>query len=319
MMNVFWDHKSWICVLMGTENMRSSFQLVSFVDFSATVLSLAGIEPPEYMHGQPFLGKYADKPREYIHSYRGRMDERIDLVRAVRDKEFLYVRNFMPHRMYGQHLNYLWKAPAMQSWYEEFEKGNLNEVQRCFFETKPAEELYNVSSDPHNVKNLADGPNYSDVLKRMRQENIRWMKERDDLGVIPEETINAIRGERALYDAVRADDVPIDSIIETADQASRASSEDLASLAEKLDHSNEAIRFWAATAFSVADAEPQKYEEVLLNHAEDESPTVRIAIAEALFRYGQKDKALDMLQQTLDEPGGFLKLRAINTLQALHL
>src|SRR5699024_7414096 len=159
------------------------------------------------------------------------------------------------------------------------------------------------------VDNLADDPEYSDVLKRMRKENIRWMKEMDDLGVIPEEIINSIRGERALYDAVRADGMPIDHIIETANQASRASSDDLAQLAEKLDHSNEAIRFWAGTAFSVADAEPQRYEDVLLNHIEDNSPTVRIAIAEALFRYGRKDKALDMLQQTLDEPGSFLKLR----------
>ncbi len=293
-------------------------RLVSFVDFPATVLSLAGIKPPEYMHGKSFLGAYAEEPREYIHSYRARMDERIDLVRAVRDKEYLYVRNFMPHRIYGQHLNYLWKAPSMQSWHDAYRKGNLNEVQRRFFETKPAEELYKISADPHNVNNLAGDPQYREVLARMRRENISWMKKMDDLGVIPEEMINPIRGDRALYDAVREDDFPTKEVIETADRASRASPQDLASLAEKLEHPNPAIRFWAATGFSVAGPEPEQYEEVLLNHTEDEAPTVRIAIAEALYRYGNKAKALAMLDEELDRAPGFAKVRALNTLQALH-
>src|SRR5699024_7605737 len=123
-------------------------RLVSFVDFPVTVLSLAGIKPPEYMDGKAFLGEYEQEPRQYVHAYRGRMDERIDLVRAVRDKQFLYVRNFMPHRIYGQHLKYLWKAPSMQSWEEEYKQGNLNDVQQRFFETKQPEELYKISSDP---------------------------------------------------------------------------------------------------------------------------------------------------------------------------
>ncbi|MDZ7691103.1 MAG: sulfatase [Balneolaceae bacterium] len=201
---------------LAPENTERNDRLVSFVDFAPTVLSLAGIEPPEYMHGKPFLGEYADQPREYVHNYRGRMDERFDLVRSVRDKEFLYVRNYMPHRIYGQHLTYLWRAPSMASWHNEFLNSNLNETQRRFFETKPAEELYRIDQDPHNVRNLAGNPEYEDVLSRMRQEHEQWIQEQNDLGFIPEETIDSLRGDQSLYGAVREQQIPLDDIRETA-------------------------------------------------------------------------------------------------------
>ncbi len=107
-------------------DIKRTDRLVSFVDFAPTVLSLAGIDPPDYMHGKAFLGEYSDQLRDYVYTYRGRMDERFDLTRGVRDKQFFYRRNFMPHRKYGQHLAYLWNAPSMQSWHKQYLAGNLD-------------------------------------------------------------------------------------------------------------------------------------------------------------------------------------------------
>ena len=74
-----------------------SDRLISSIDFAPTVLSLAGIQPPQYMQGRSFLGQYADqKPNEYVYSARDRMDSEYDRVRAVRDKRYRYIRNFMP-------------------------------------------------------------------------------------------------------------------------------------------------------------------------------------------------------------------------------
>jgi len=294
-------------------------RLVSFVDFPAAVLSLAGIKPPEYMDGKAFLGEYEQEPRQYVHAYRGRMDERIDLVRAVRDKQFLYVRNFMPHRIYGQHLKYLWKAPSMQSWEEEYKQGNLNDVQQRFFETKQPEELYKISSDPYNVNNLADDPAYSDVLHRMRKVNLDWMLQIKDMGVIPEGRINTIRDDSSLYAAVREQDIPIDMIIKTANKATRAQAQDLDGLVKKLDHPNTSVRFWAATAFSVVDTIPKQYGEVLLNHRNDSSAAVQIVIAEALYKYGNKSVALEILERALEVSKIFVRLRALNTVEALNV
>ena len=70
--------------------------LVSFVDFGATVLSLAGVKIPSYIQGQAFLGEQSAPPRNYVYAARDRMDETYDIIRAVRDKKYKYIRNFEP-------------------------------------------------------------------------------------------------------------------------------------------------------------------------------------------------------------------------------
>ena len=81
----------------------------------------------------------------------------------VRDKKYRYIRNYMPHKIYGQYLEYLWKAPSMGSWEAAYKAGKLNDVQKKFWETKPVEELFDVDADPHNVNNLAGNPKYESV------------------------------------------------------------------------------------------------------------------------------------------------------------
>src|SRR5690606_30013991 len=104
-----------------------------------TLFSLIGIEKPDYLQGSAFLGKQLDPAPEYVHMTRGRMDERIDMVRAVRDKKYRYIRNYMPFHIPLQHLAYLFNAPSAQSWEDEFKAGHLNEVQSAVFRTKPLE------------------------------------------------------------------------------------------------------------------------------------------------------------------------------------
>ena len=79
----------------------TSDRLISFVDLAPTMLSLAGIKPPEWMQGGAFCGKYESPEPEFSFGFRGRMDERYDLVRSVRDKRYMYIRNYMPHRPRG--------------------------------------------------------------------------------------------------------------------------------------------------------------------------------------------------------------------------
>ena len=234
-------------------------RLVSFVDFAATLLSIAGIEPPEFMDGEPFLGEYETEPREYIHMYRGRMDERYDLSRGVRDQDFLYIRNYMPHRIYGQYLNYLWRAPTMQVWEEEYQSGNLNEIQSQFFEPKPAEELYLISKDPYSVNNLAGDPAYQEDLQRLREANSKWIRKINDLGFIPEGILDDVRGDRPLYDAVREDHLMIEEIIETAEMASYQPESNIEELVIRLDHSDASVRFWAAMGIAISGDSADEY------------------------------------------------------------
>ena len=74
-------------------------RLISFVDFAPTLLSMMDIKPPEYMQGSAFEGEYKNsEERKFIHAAADRFDETYDMIRAVRDKRFKYLKNFQPHR-----------------------------------------------------------------------------------------------------------------------------------------------------------------------------------------------------------------------------
>lgn len=171
-----------------------SSELVSFVDYAPTMLNLAGIDIPEHMQGQAFLGPKKPKAREYIYAARDRMDERIDMIRTVRDKKFIYIRNYMPHLPYAQTLDYMERMPTMKDWRQMHADGELNEEQALFFrEEKPVEELYDCIADPDNVHDLANDPAYADTLRRMRAAHEKWVNDTRDVGLIPEPELDAMK------------------------------------------------------------------------------------------------------------------------------
>ncbi len=161
--------------------------LIAFIDFAPTVLSLAGVAIPKHLQGQAFLGSQKAKPRDYVFAARDRMDEAYDIIRAVRDKHFKYIRNYMPHLSRAQDIEYMNRMPIMQEMRRLNAKGKLVGAQKQYFEpTKPVEELYDTLADPHEVNNLVDDPKYNDVLQRLRKVHGEWMKQTRDVGLIPE-------------------------------------------------------------------------------------------------------------------------------------
>jgi arylsulfatase A-like enzyme len=164
--------------------------LVSSIDISATVLRIAGIEPPKHVEGKVFLErdtKRTWKPvnkREYIIAARDRCDETIDRIRCVRTKRYKYIRNFMPERPYTQTNAYKERSYPMLNLMKELHaQGKLTPVQALFMAPrKPDEELYDVRNDPYEVNNLATSPEHRKRLKKMRAVLDKWIKDTSDMG-----------------------------------------------------------------------------------------------------------------------------------------
>ena len=76
------------------------------------------------------------------------MDERYDMVRTVRDKRYLYIKNYMPHKIYGQYIQYMFVTPTTQVWKQLYDEGQLQPPRTYFWETKPSEELFDLENDP---------------------------------------------------------------------------------------------------------------------------------------------------------------------------
>lgn len=170
-------------------------QLISFVDFKSTALSLAGIEPPEYVDGRAFAGEFqSSESRLYIHAAADRFDRQYDTIRAVRDDRFKYLRNYHPEQGYYLPLTYREQMPIMQELLRLRDQNGLTEAQSQWFrESKPAEELFDTLADPHELTNLALDPAYSDKLLELRAELDRWLSGFDDKGMMPEpDLINEI-------------------------------------------------------------------------------------------------------------------------------
>ena len=163
-------------------------QLVSFVDFKSTTLSLAGIKPPAYSDGRAFLGDFIETPaRKYIHAAADRFDNEYDTIRAVRDSRYKYLRNYNLDKAYYLPLPYREQMPIMRELLQLNEQGKLNRFQAQWFrEQKPLEELFDTEIDPYELENLAQDPAYSNKLKELSDELDSWLLEIDDLGFTPE-------------------------------------------------------------------------------------------------------------------------------------
>ncbi|MHC4756045.1 MAG: sulfatase-like hydrolase/transferase, partial [Planctomycetota bacterium] len=162
-------------------------ELVSFVDFAPTMLSLTGVDIPAHLQGRAFLGKDKAEPCKYIYGARDRMDEAYDMIRCVRDKRFKYIRNFMYHLTYALDIKYMNEMPIMQEMRRLNAEGKLKDAEKNYFlPEKPVHELYDTISDPHEINNLASDPNYKDTIERMKNELFNWMQRIRDVGLIPE-------------------------------------------------------------------------------------------------------------------------------------
>ncbi len=266
-------------------------RIVSFVDLVPTFLSLARMDIPDYLQGDAFLGDQKTEDPEYAFMTRQRMDERYDMVRAVRDQKFRYIRNYMPFRITMQHLDYLFRAPSAQAWEDAFKAGKTNEVQSRYFLEKPLEELYDTENDPWEINNLADDPAYVEVLKRMQTALTDWMREIKDVGLIPEPEYADFAGDGALYDYMRSDDCPFDELLSAA-QLATSKDADVNALVRNLKSENSAIRYWGAVGMLIHRKNAASAVEELKTASNDETGSVATMAAETLFRMGLEKEAL---------------------------
>ena len=160
-------------------------RLVSLHDLGPTMLDMCGLDIPPYVDGVPFYGDSTTK-RECVVSTRDRYDQEYDMVRSIRSERYRYVRHYRPGRPYRQWISYRNRHPATQDLLERAANDDLRGAETWFDDIRPAEELYDLDTDPHEINNLVGNPEYSDTLERFRDALDDWRERVDDTGDVSE-------------------------------------------------------------------------------------------------------------------------------------
>ncbi len=296
-----------------------STRLTAFVDLAPTILSLAGAKPPANMQGVPFAGKFTGKPKQYLFGYRGRMDERIDMVRSCTDGRYVYMRHFYPDRPYLKHVEYMFSTPTTRVWKEMFDAGTLNEAQAKFWQAKPVEELFDLQSDPDEVNNLAGELKHRQRVAKMRSVLQDWMVETADLGLLPEAEMHRRAGEMSPREYANSGQYPVERIANLAfsamDLQSGQTVKDLVDLAQDDDS---AIRYWAVRGLAIRSGK-EGAEDALEAKMNDQSPSVSIAACDGLLSSEDKSVRQKAVNRLLDlanveKEGHFAAIAAMNVL-----
>lgn len=161
--------------------------LISSIDFGPTVLSIAGIPVPAHMQGIPFLGSQTGPERSEVYAARDRVDESYDMIRSVRTKKYLYIRNYYPNEPFPIWVPYLSNMPIYREMLRLDAAGKLSGPQKTWFAySRPPEELYDVTADPYQIKNLVNDPSLKSVLDELRKKHETWTRETSDMGHLNE-------------------------------------------------------------------------------------------------------------------------------------
>jgi arylsulfatase A-like enzyme len=294
----------------------STDQLVGFVDFGPTVLHLAGLNPPDFMAGRPFLGDRKSDPREFVYGHRDRVDEVHDLARSVRGKRYLYIRNFMPHLGYNQPTAWPDLGEIRHEFYRLADPNQMTASQWHFAgPTRKLEEIYDCETDPMNLHDLSGSEHHQAVLKKMRGQLFRHLRENRDFGFLPEALAVELSEETTLWDlANRGDVYNQQRLVKAASAVGQAREEDFL---ENLNHTDAGVRFWGAVGLSASLSLSSRAIGALTEALSDPTATVRIESSGALARHGYTEKSIAVLAAALSEGNLAAVQHAARTIELL--
>lgn len=176
---------------------------VNLSDLAPTFLEAAGLEVPEMMNARSLLDLFEDEPDKdrdaaYIAMERHdgcRKGGKGYPCRAIRTQDYLYIYNFEPTRWpsgspdpsvcarsipYGE----IDSAPTKTFLMEHRNEHGVARLAELAFGKRPAEELYDLKSDPHQMVNLAGSVRMAETQATLRRQLFDHLEAAEDPRVV---------------------------------------------------------------------------------------------------------------------------------------
>ncbi|WP_395095011.1 sulfatase-like hydrolase/transferase [Armatimonas sp.] len=314
--------KKWQALSPFTPGQRVS-ELVSFVDFAPTLLSLCGLKKPAQMQGRAFLGteRAAPPAKSTVFLYADRFDELYGMRRAVTDGRFKYIRRFMPHLPSAPYSYYQMTIPGWAAWQKAWQDGKLTGYHKALWEpAESTEELFDTQSDPWEIKNLAREPAQAKRLATMRTQLKATMTEVRDTALVPEPMFAELIGQGTIRGYVNSPAFPLQEVLNLAFLASARDPKNLPALIKALESPHPVVRYWGALGCVTLGRQAKVAKEALtIKMINESSPTVRITALHAIALLSAEKTAKEMIATELDETKEeYVAQLAVNTLTQLN-
>lgn len=171
--------------------------LVQTVDLAPTLVQVAGGTPRTINTGNTdATGDNSFDGKSFIGVLKGNVAEHRDVVfgvqttrgitngsahygiRSARNKNFLYIRNLHPMSTFSSVLT---NSQMFQSWLTLNPNGRPK-----FYQTRPAEELYNLNTDPYQLNNVVNNSAHAAIKQTLTNKLNAWMAQQGDQGAATE-------------------------------------------------------------------------------------------------------------------------------------
>lgn len=238
-----WQHLSKMPVGKPVERM------VAFVDMAATVLSVAGIEPPKHMQGHPFLGKYDTVERKLQFGFVANQAKHYLPQRTVSDGHYKYVRRYIPYKSDVLLNSFQWQMPSNLYWDKTYFEGQCrSEACRLPYERSEAELFFDLEKDPFELHNLAGDSRYAAEQARLRAELDKHVRQSVDLGFY---TVRGKSDKTPLYERVRTAPYDLGALYDLVELTATVTVQDIPVLRRTIRQGRSEMKFWAAVNLGV--------------------------------------------------------------------
>ncbi|MBT3200269.1 MAG: sulfatase [Phycisphaerales bacterium] len=165
--------------------------MVQYVDVTPTLVDAAGGKIPEGLDGRSFLqvllGK-TDKHNDLV--YGVHTTTKIIAatpggypIRSVRDEKYKYIRNLRHEATFNNTLIRSDKENIWKPWVEKAKTDKFAAKRVSGYLNRPAEELYDIVNDPHELNNLSGDKKYRPIMDAMNKKLQAWMDQQGDKGL----------------------------------------------------------------------------------------------------------------------------------------